>query len=187
MNVRLSPLSMEKANASKNDNSLLFSAVNESSLAELAAIACDDRVARHYFLQSRPRNCEELLQNWVSTYVSGQYAASTPCRAWAVYCRYERSPIGMLAFHANYLRYFLRPEKWSKGYGRELVRVASDYLAPRQRLACLKAVVRRGNQRSRAVLETNKFLFNGLLWSRSDDSSVRTAVLDFRKLILECR
>lgn len=159
---------------------LSLSPVDERSLRLLSSFACDVRVASYYFLKAAPRESMDLFQHWSSVYRKGNGAA---CRAWSVHARGDSSLLGMVAFHDDYLRYFLAPSYWGQGYGRELVRVSVDHLAPLRHIRCVKAVVARGNFRSVAVLAANRFHFAGLEHESFDDMPNARATFVYRRRI----
>jgi RimJ/RimL family protein N-acetyltransferase len=154
-----------KADDERLSDRLSLAPVDGQSLKGLSTFACDVRVGSDYFLNAAPRESTALFQHWSAVYG----AEGAACEAWSVHLRGDSSLIGMVAFHDDYLRYFLAPVYWGQGYGRELVRMSVNHLAPLRRVRCVKAVVARGNLRSEVVLVANGFHFSGLRRESFDD------------------
>lgn len=133
----------------------LAPARDEGVLDQLRLIACDTRVAATLF---RDRSSVDFFAP-----PPGARSAAQP-RHFAAHDATTGHVVGGASFVMDELCYFVAPDQWRRGYGKEIARAALRE-APLLGLDCVRLNIQRSNAASIRVAEGAGFVFAGI-WYR---------------------
>ncbi|MEO6788745.1 MAG: GNAT family N-acetyltransferase [Chthoniobacteraceae bacterium] len=125
--------------------------------AALGQILAHQAVYEAFYLQAMPRDpAQRILEPW------GCRAPGERVSDWVARERGSGRVTGAVQFAGDNLGFFVSPDAWGQGYGREMVLACCERLPARLGLTELEATVMRENVASRRILERAGFAFAGL-------------------------
>ncbi len=145
----------------------------------LARLAADPRVAGSFWVgqpqpDAEPGRVRYWLQEPADRVLMGRLSLAVREQAGA-------PPVGGIQLASDGLCYLVDPRRWGEGFGGEMLQACCRLFPPRLGMTILRATVLRDNLRSRRVLESAGFAYDGQVTRAFPGRAGEATLLRYRR------